>query len=165
VGTRKTDIFHPKLFAWRYFTLLNFRHFINMQVARPRRIVISAYRRPETYREIKKTLRRDTLRCGLGLTAFYTGVSGVSGGVSSVVGTIASVAYVGMLGDYVDRIEESPIQKQLLIPISTAVFETVANGWDSFPIDFNYAETFTCFMSYKMALLFMAYKEICLPDE
>lgn len=133
-----------------------------MQVARSHRIVTSAYRRPETYGEIKRNLRRDTLRCGLGLTAFYTGVSGVSGGVSSVLGTVASVAYVGMLGDYVDRIEESPIQKQLLIPISTGVFETVANGWG---FDFNYVETFTCFMSYKLALLFMAYREICSPDE
>ena len=136
-----------------------------MQVARSQRIVTSAYRRPETYGEIKKTLRRDTLRCGLGLTAFYTGVSGVSGGVSSALGTVASVAYVGMLGDYVDRIEESPIQKQLLIPISTGVFETVANGWELFPLDFNYVETFTCFMSYKLALLFMAYREICSPDD
>ena len=82
------------------------------------------------------------------------------GGASSIVGTVASVAYVDMLGRYVDRIEDRPSQKQLLAPMSAAVFEVACNNTELLPFDFNYTETLICFLSYKIALFLMAYRSL-----
>jgi len=125
----------------------------------------SARKRPETYKEIKRTLKRDTLKCGVALGAVHTGLNGVVGGASSAVGTLASLVYVDMLGKYVDEVEENPFQKQLLAPTGAAVFETVSNELHAFPFEFNYTETLICFLSYKLALFFMTFNELRNRDE
>lgn len=125
-----------------------------------RTVTCAAKPPPKTYHEIKSTLKRDTLACGIGLSAFHLTLNGVAGGASSIVGTAASVAYVDMLGRYVDRIEDRPSQKQLLAPMSAAVFEVACNNTELLPFDFNYTETLICFLSYKIALFLMAYRSL-----
>lgn len=127
-----------------------------------RTVTCAAKPPPKTYHEIKSTLKRDTLACGIGLSAFHSTLNGVAGGASSIVGTAASVAYVDMLGRYVDRIgiEDRPSQKQLLAPMSAAVFEVACNNTEFLPFDFNYTETLICFLSYKIALFLMAYRSL-----
>lgn len=120
------------------------------------RVTVTCGRVPKTYDDIKRKLKRDTLACGIGLSALHSTLNGITGGASSIVGTAASVAYVDMLGQYVDRIEEAPSQKQLLVPVGTAVFEMVCNNAGLLPFEFNYTETLLCFFSYKIALFVMA---------
>lgn len=126
---------------------------------------VSASKRPETYKDIKRVLKRDTLKCGVALGVVHTGLNGITGGASSVVGTLASIAYVDMLGKYVDEVEQKPFQKQLFAPIGAALFETISNGFHMFPFEFNYTETFICFLSYKFALFLMTFNELRNRDE
>ena len=128
-------------------------------------IHVTAGKRPKTYKEIKRTLKRDTLKCGVALGVVHTGLNGITGGASSVVGALASIASVDMLGKYVDEVEKKPFSKPLFPPLGAAVFETVSNGFHVFPFQFNYTETFICFLSYKLALFFMTFNELRNRDE
>ena len=51
-----------------------------------RTVTCAAKPPPKTYHEIKSTLKRDTLACGIGLSAFHSTLNG-AGGASSIVGT------------------------------------------------------------------------------
>jgi len=89
----------------------------------------------------------------------YFITQGAEQGVSSTIGVATSLAYISLLENHVDNIENASFQKQLLAPIGTAVFETV---WNSAPFafDFDYGATFVGFLAYKVALLSVVYDEV-----
>jgi hypothetical protein len=72
----------------------------------------------------------------------------------------SSLAYIGLLTNTVDNIENpSPFQKQLLVPVGTAIFETMWNN-APFGFDFDYGATLMGFLAYKVALLTVVYEEV-----
>tara|TARA_R100001198_G_C5024349_1_gene93297 strand:- start:147 stop:455 length:309 start_codon:yes stop_codon:yes gene_type:complete len=71
-----------------------------------------------------------------------------------------------LLSQHVDSIEKSSVQKQIFVPISTAIFETMWNN-APFAFDFDYGSTFVGFLAYKFALISVLYdtvKEMMLED-
>ena len=97
---------------------------------------------------------------GTALTSTYFITQGAAEGVSATLGVASSLAYIGLLTKTVDNIENtSPFQKQLLVPVGTAIFETVWNH-APFAFDFDYGATFVGFLAYKAALLNIVYDEV-----
>jgi hypothetical protein len=112
------------------------------------------------YEKLKTKINRTTLGYGTALTSVYFITNGAEEGVSATLGVASSLAYIGLLTQQVDNIEKSPLfPKQLLVPLGTAIFETV---WNSAPFAFNfdYGATLMGFLAYKAALLAVLYDEI-----
>lgn len=111
------------------------------------------------YQKLKKKINRTTLGYGTALTSMYFITQGAPEGVSATVGVATSLAYISLLENHVDNIENSPFQKQLLAPVGTAIFETMWNN-APFGFDFDYGATFVGFLAYKVALLSVIYEEV-----
>ena len=116
---------------------------------------------PKTeYETLKTKINRTTLGYGTALTSMYFITQGASQGVSATLGVVSSLAYIGLLTQSVDNIEKSsPFQKQLLVPVGTAIFETMWNH-APFAFDFDYGATLMGFLAYKVALLTVLYDEV-----
>lgn len=109
-----------------------------------------------TYPTLKRRLRSTTARIGSAFTAYYAFMS-PQAGVSAAVGTLASLVYMQSLIKTVDSVEDpSHVQKQLFVPIATALVE---NFWNAHVPDFqlNYGVTTVCFLSYQLALMTLLY--------
>jgi hypothetical protein len=122
--------------------------------------VVRASTEPKNdYDKLKRRINRATIGYGGALTSMYFITHGAEQGVSATMGVATSLAYISLLENHVDNIENSPFQKQLLAPIGTAIFETV---WNSAPFafDFDYGVTFIGFLAYKVALLNVVYDEV-----
>ena len=118
------------------------------------------------YRRLKKRLRNSTAGYGSALATSYFITQGAEMGVSATLGGLASYAYISLLEDHVDNIENSPFQKQFLAPISTAAFEMAWNN-APFAFDFDYGATFVGFLAYKFALTTVLYdmvREMLISD-
>lgn len=118
------------------------------------------------YIKLKKRLNKSTLGYGSAIAASYFIAKGADEGVSATLGVLTSFAYLNSLSRHVDNIEHSPIQKQILFPVGTAIFETMWNR-APFAFDFDYSATFIGFLAYKFALttvLFETVREILLMD-
>ena len=111
------------------------------------------------YDKLKRKINRTTLKYGAVLTSTYFITQGAPEGVSATLGVATSLAYISLLENHVDNIEQSPFQKQLLAPIGTAIFETMWNH-APFGFDFDYGATFVGFLAYKVALLSVIYEEV-----
>ena len=111
------------------------------------------------YRRLKKSLRNSTAGYGSALATSYFITQGAEMGVSATLGGIASYAYISLLEDHVDNIENSPLQKQFLAPISAAAFEMAWNN-APFAFDFDYGATFVGFLAYKFALTTVLYEMV-----
>jgi hypothetical protein len=112
------------------------------------------------YEKLKRRINQTTLGYGTALTSTYFITQGAAEGVSATLGVASSLAYIGLLTKSVDNIENSsPFQKQLLVPMGTAIFETVWNH-APFAFDFDYGATFVGFLAYKVALLNIVYDEV-----
>lgn len=109
------------------------------------------------YEKLKKNLKKSTLAYGSAIASSYFITQGAEEGVSATLGVLSSFAYMNILGKHVDTIESSSgFQKQLLVPVSTCVFETLWNH-APFAFDFDYGATFVGFLAYKMALCAVLY--------
>ena len=108
------------------------------------------------YDKLKRKINKTTLGYGTALTSAYFITHGAEEGVSAALGVASSIGYINLLSKHVDNIEKSPIQKQLLVPIGTAVFETMWNH-APFGFDFDYGATLLGFLAYKFALLTVLY--------
>ena len=111
------------------------------------------------YRRLKKSLRNSTAGYGSAIATSYFITQGAEMGVSATLGGLASYAYISLLEDHVDNIENSPFQKQFLAPISTAAFEMTWNN-APFAFDFDYGATFVGFLAYKFALTTVLYEMV-----
>ena len=112
------------------------------------------------YEKLKTKINRTTLGYGTALTSSYFIAYGAEEGVSATLGVVSSLGYIGLLARNVDNIENySPFQKQLLVPVGTAVFETMWNN-APFGFDFDYGATLMGFLVYKAALLTVVYEEV-----
>lgn len=112
------------------------------------------------YQKLKTKINRTTLGYGATLTSTYFIAQGAVEGVSATLGVASSLAYISLLTRRVDNIEKSsPFQKQLLVPVGTAIFETMWNH-APFGFDFDYGATLMGFLAYKVALLTVVYDEV-----
>jgi hypothetical protein len=118
-------------------------------------------RAPKTdYEKLKSKINQTTLGYGTTLVSTYFITQGAAEGVSATVGVASSLAYISLLTRQVDNIEKSsPFQKQLLVPVGTAIFETMWNN-APFGFDFDYGATLMGFLAYKFALLTVVYDEV-----
>ena len=115
---------------------------------------------PKTeYQKLKSKINKTTLGYGTFLTSTYFITQGAEEGVSDALGVASSIGYINLLSNHVDNIEKSSLQTQLLVPISTAIFETMWNN-APFGFDFDYGATFVGFLAYKIALLTVIYEEV-----
>jgi len=119
---------------------------------------------PKTdYEKLKTKIRRTTLGYGATLSSVYFITHGAAEGVSSTLGVVSSLGYIRLLTKRVDNIDKPSDfvwrQTQFLVPISTAIFETV---WNSAPFafDFDYGATLMGFLAYKVAILTVLYEEV-----
>ena len=108
------------------------------------------------YEKLKKNLNKSTLAYGSAIASSYFITQGAEQGVSATVGVASSLLYMRFLERHVDTIESAAFQKQLLVPVSTCVFETVWNK-APFAFDFDYGATFVGFLAYKMAMCAVLY--------
>ena len=118
------------------------------------------------YNKLKTRLKKSTFGYGSAISLSYFITQGAEKGVSSTVGAMASYVYMDLLSQHVDSIEKSSVQKQIFVPISTAIFETMWNN-APFAFDFDYGSTFVGFLAYKFALISVLYdtvKEMMLED-
>ena len=111
------------------------------------------------YDKLKRQINKTTLWYGSMLTSTYFITHGAEEGVSAALGVVSSIGYINLLSNHVDNIEKSPFQTQLLVPIGTAIFETMWNN-APFGFDFDYGVTFVGFLAYKIALLTVIYEEV-----
>jgi len=112
------------------------------------------------YDKLKTKINRMTVGYGTALTSTYFITQGAAEGVSATLGVVSSLAYISLLAQNVDNIEKSsPFQKQLLVPVGTAIFETMWNN-APFAFDFDYGATLMGFLAYKVALLTVVYEEV-----
>ena len=112
------------------------------------------------YEKLKTKINRTTISYGATLTSAYFITQGAAEGVSATLGVVSSVAYINLLSHQVDNIEKSSrFQKQLLVPVGTAIFETVWNH-APFGFDFDYGATLMGFLAYKVALFTVVYDEV-----
>ena len=122
--------------------------------------VVRANASKTEYEKLKTKINRTSLGYGTALTSMYFITQGASEGVSATLGVVSSLAYIGLLTQSVDNIEKSsPFQKQLLVPVGTAIFETMWNH-APFAFDFDYGATLMGFLAYKVALLTVLYEEV-----
>jgi hypothetical protein len=128
--------------------------------------IVNAITPKTDYEKLKRKINKTTLGYGTALTSTYFITQGAEQGVSAALGVASSLAYISLLSNHVDNIENSSIQKQLLVPICTAVFETMWNH-APFGFDFDYGATLIGFLAYKVALLTVLYdvvKDMILSD-
>ena len=122
--------------------------------------IVKASAPKSDYEKLKTKINRTTLGYGTALTSSYFIAYGAEEGVSATLGVVSSLAYIGLLTRNVDNIENySPFQKQLLVPVGTAIFETMWNN-APFGFDFDYGATLMGFLAYKAALLTVVYEEV-----
>jgi hypothetical protein len=115
---------------------------------------------PKTeYQKLKSKINKTTLGYGTVLTSTYFITQGAEEGVSAALGVASSIGYINLLSNHVDNIEKPSLQTQLLVPIGTAIFETMWNN-APFGFDFDYGVTFVGFLAYKIALLTVIYEEV-----
>ena len=115
---------------------------------------------PKTdYEKLKTKINRTTLGYGAALSSIYFITHGAEEGVSATLGVASSLGYIGLLTQRVDNIDKPSFQTQLLVPIGTAIFETMWNN-APFGFDFDYGVTFVGFLAYKIALLTVIYEEV-----
>lgn len=118
------------------------------------------------YEKLKSKLRLSTTAYGGAIAASYFITQGASEGVSATLGAVTSLTYLNSLSGFVDDIENSPVQTQLLIPIGTVIFESFWNN-APFSFDFDYGATFIGFLAYKFALtnvIFDIVKDMMIQD-
>jgi hypothetical protein len=118
------------------------------------------------YTHLKKTLKNSTAAYGSALSASYFITQGADQGVSAMLGAVASYAYVSLLSDRVDKLENSTVQKEFFAPLGAAAFEV---SWNNAPFafDFDYGATFVGFLAYKFALstvLYQIVREMMIGD-
>lgn len=107
-----------------------------------------------TSKSLKKKLVKNTLSTGVCVTGYYFLTHTPNIGVSSLIGSFSSVAYVQLLSNYVENIENTRVQKQIVVPVSMILAETVWNNYNpSFELDF--LTTLVGFFSYKLALFYI----------
>ena len=111
------------------------------------------------YEKLKTKLRNSTTGYGTAIVASYFITQGAAEGVSATVGVASSLAYLSSLTKYVDELESSPLQAQILIPVGTAIFESMWNN-APFSFDFDYGATFVGFLAYKFALMSVLYETV-----
>ena len=122
--------------------------------------VVNARAQKTDYEKLKSKINRTTLGYGTTLASTYFITQGAAEGVSATLGVLSSLTYIGLLTQRVDNIEKSsPFQKQLLVPVGTAIFETMWNN-APFGFDFDYGATLMGFLAYKVALLTVVYEEV-----
>jgi hypothetical protein len=114
---------------------------------------------PTEYSRLKKTLKNSTAGYGTALATSYFITQGADQGVSAVVGALASYAYVSLLSERVDNLENAAFQKEFLAPLSAAAFEVTWNH-APFAFDFDYGATFVGFLAYKFALSTVLYETV-----
>lgn len=108
------------------------------------------------YDRLKNNLRKSTIGYGTAIASSYFITQGAAEGVSATVGAVTSLTYLNTLSKHVDDIEHSPFQAQLLVPVGTAIFESMWNH-APFSFDFDYGATFVGFLAYKFALTNVLY--------
>ena len=108
------------------------------------------------YDRLKTNLRRTTIGYGTAIASSYFITQGAAEGVSATLGAVTSLTYLNTLSKNVDDIEHSPFQAQLLVPVGTAIFESMWNH-APFSFDFDYGATFVGFLAYKFALTNVLY--------
>ena len=112
---------------------------------------------PNTYPKLKTKLKKTTLVYGAGISTSILLAKGIEPGVSASLGSLTSYGYLYLLQRYVDNFETST-QKQLLIPLATALFEKTWNVGHDFQFDYGY--TLIGFLAYKFALTSLLYETI-----
>jgi len=114
---------------------------------------------PTEYTRLKTTLKKSTAGYGTALSASYFITQGAEQGVSAALGAIASYAYVSLLSDRVDKLENSTFQKEFLAPLGAAAFEV---SWNNAPFafDFDYGATFVGSCACKFALSTVLYQTV-----
>ena len=109
---------------------------------------------PVLVKDLKKKLMKNTLSTGTTVTGLYFLTQPANIGASSLVGTVSSLTYVHLLSQYVENVENTSFQKQLLVPVGMVLGESFWNQYHpSFELDF--LATFVGFFSYKLALFFL----------
>lgn len=109
---------------------------------------------PVHVKDVKKKLMKNTFSTGVTVTGYYFLTHPANIGVSSLVGTASSLAYVQLLSQYVENVENSSFQKQLVVPVGMVLGESFWNHYNpTFELDF--LTTFVGFFSYKLALFFL----------
>ena len=115
---------------------------------------------PKTeYQKLKSKINKTTLGYGTALTTTYFITQGADEGVSAALGVASSLGYINLLSNRVENIDKPSFQTQLLIPVGTAIFETMWNN-APFGFDFDYGATLMGFLAYKVALLTVIYEEV-----
>ena len=112
---------------------------------------------PTTYPKLKTKLKKTTLVYGAGISSSILLTKGIEAGISASLGSLSSFGYLYLLQRYVDNFETST-QKQLLIPLATALFEKTWNMGHEFQFDYGY--TLIGFLAYKFALTSLLYETI-----
>lgn len=112
---------------------------------------------PNTYPKLKTKLKKTTLVYGAGISTSILVAKGIEPGVSASLGFLSSYGYLYLLQRYVDNFETST-QKQLLIPLATALFEKTWNMGHDFQFDYGY--TLIGFLAYKFALTSLLFETI-----
>lgn len=106
------------------------------------------------FKDLKKKLIKNTFSTGATVTGYYFLTHPANIGASSLVGTASSLAYVQLLSHYVENVENSSFQKQLVVPVGMILGESFWNHYHpAFELDF--LTTFVGFFSYKLALFFL----------
>ena len=111
------------------------------------------------YEKLKTKLRNATTGYGTAIVTSYFVTQGAAEGVSATLGVASSLAYLGTLTKYVDELENTPMQTQILIPVATVIFESMWNN-APFSFDFDYGATFVGFLAYKFALTTVLYETV-----
>ena len=115
---------------------------------------------PKTeYQKLKSKINKTTFTYGTALTSTYFITQGADQGVSAALGVASSLGYINLLSNRVDNIDKPSFQTQLLVPVGTAIFETMWNN-APFGFDFDYGATLMGFLAYKVALLTVIYEEV-----
>jgi hypothetical protein len=115
---------------------------------------------PKTeYQKLKSKINKTTLGYGTALTTTYFITQGADEGVSAALGVASSLGYINLLSNRVENIDKPSFQTQLLVPVGTAIFETMWNN-APFGFDFDYGATLMGFLAYKVALLTVIYEEV-----
>ena len=121
--------------------------------------IVKASAPKSDYEKLKIKIRRTTLGYGTALTTTYFITYGADEGVSAALGVASSLGYINLLSNRVDNIDKPSFQTQLLVPVGTAIFETMWNN-APFGFDFDYGATLMGFLAYKVALLTVIYEEV-----
>lgn len=117
---------------------------------------------------VKKRLRNHTIITGGSVSGYYFLSHGTSLGLSSFIGAVSSVAYIHLLSNYVENIESTRFQKQLLVPVTMTLGEFIWNTYSGSTIELDYLTTVVGFFAYKLALfgfVFDVIRDDLLPKE